>query len=193
MRTFSAVPLPLDLRARLWKRTGRLRATPTRVSWVATEQMHLTLAFHGEQPEACVQTLAEALDRHCAGQGAFDLEVRGVGWFGGPDKPRVLWAGIGTGSDAARTLQQQAAQAMVDAGLPPETRSWHPHITLGRVRDHSRRRPAELLAEVQRLQEEPLGQCSADRVLLMRSVLTDRGPRHSELRQIPLAPAQAAG
>ena len=120
------------------------------VRWVGDDQLHLTLRFIGEVERPLANDIAAALER--LRHPAFDLRISGVGRFeqrsGG-----ALWAGVEPKKPVAE-LAAKVDRACVSAGLEPERRAFHPHITLARWNrasaDYARefeRRNAELRSE----------------------------------------------
>jgi 2'-5' RNA ligase len=72
--------------------------------------------------------------------------------------------------------------ALASLGFPPETRVFSAHVTLGRVRaPRANPRLAEALAS-----GEVFGRQRVDRLVLMRSDLSPRGARYTELDGAPL-------
>jgi 2'-5' RNA ligase len=74
-------------------------------------------------------------------------------------------------------------------GFAGESRPWHPHLTIGRVFDERRRRreaglPPAAVAEGAR---RVFGALAVSRIALMRSDLSPRGARYSELESAALA------
>ena len=53
--------------------------------------------------------------------------------FGDRRRARVLWAGVKP-SQALMSLQSKSESAFVRAGLVPEPRKFHPHVTLARLK-----------------------------------------------------------
>jgi len=94
----------------------------------------------------------------------------------------VLWVGIDDGAAEAARLATRVDDALADLGFERESRAFSPHVTLGRVRE-PRRQPG--LAEV--LRGGGVGRQRVERLSLMRSELSPRGARYTELAAIPLA------
>lgn len=96
--------------------------------WVGEEQLHLTLRFIGEVERPVANDIADALST--IRFPAFELRIAGVGRFeqrsGG-----ALWAGVEPRKPVA-DLAAKVDRACVQAGLEPERRAFHPHITLAR-------------------------------------------------------------
>ena len=130
-RLFVSLELPQSMTQRLAELDPHLRG----VRWLAPEQMHLTLSFLGNVPG----DIEEALKKNLAAieWKAFFLLISGLGTFPGQGRPSILWVGVGTGHPHLFQLHKRVQEAALHAGLEPELRAFHPHITLARCRDVS--------------------------------------------------------
>jgi 2'-5' RNA ligase len=151
---------------------------------VAESNLHVTLKFLGRIEDARVDAIAAALRTVAARSPAFEIDVRGLGAFPTPGRPRVIWARL----EPATPLAQLAGDvdgALDALGFARETRPFAAHVTLGRVRE-SRRNPklADALAR-----PAECGRLSVRRLSLMRSDLHPRGARYTELTSVLLAGA----
>ena len=175
--------LPDDVRQRLATAIERLRPHAADVVWVAAGNLHVTLKFLGQVDETRVPALADALRVTLAGEPAFDVAVHGLGAFPSPMRPRVLWAGLEDGTGALGAIARRVDACCGGLGFPPAPREFAAHVTLGRVRE-PRRQPAlaDALARA-----ADFGRVRVERVSLMRSELSPRGARYSELAAAPLA------
>lgn len=186
-RLFMAIDIPPELRPPLARLQRRLVATGADLRCTVLEQMHLTLVFIGDFFAARVPELSDRL-RAAAGQSPIlRMALRGLGTFGSPRSPRVVWAGV----EAPATLfdlQQRLATAVRSFGVPLEDRSYHPHITLARVR--SARGAAELTSLVRSLTNESIGEFEADAVVLYRSQIDRPRPVHTPLYRVALQPVR---
>jgi 2'-5' RNA ligase len=180
-----AVLLPDELRRRLSLEVDALRRRTAGIAWVAPENLHITLKFLGGVEEPRLAEVAAAVEQ-TATVNAFEVAVRGLGAFPTPTRPRVIWAGTAP-APAFVALGQAVDRAVAALGFPPETRPFAPHVTLGRVRE-PRRDPA-LAAALEAAGAQALGTLTVGRVSLMRSDLSPRGARYTELRGWPLPPA----
>ena len=135
--------------------------------------------------ESRLADVAAALQR-AARVPAFEVEIRGLGAFPTPGRPRVLWAGA-PGSPAFTRLAEEVDQALVALGFPPEGRGFTPHVTLGRVREPGRN--VALTEALEAAAARGFGALPVERVALMRSDLSPRGARYTELAATPLSPA----
>ena len=57
MRLFFSVPLPQEAKDRAARALAPARAAAGELSWTKPEQMHLTLAFLGEQPPEALERI----------------------------------------------------------------------------------------------------------------------------------------
>jgi RNA 2',3'-cyclic 3'-phosphodiesterase len=123
-RLFAAIRPPGEVRDQL---LDLMQGVPG-LRWQEEDQLHLTLRFIGEVERPVAEDLAAELER--IRFDAFDIALDGVGRFdrrhGG-----ALWAGL-TPKDQLKALAQKVERACQAAGLTPERRAFHPHITLAR-------------------------------------------------------------
>ena len=100
-------------------------------AWVPPEQLHLTLKFIGEVDNGFLPEIRRALDTvHTR---SFYLSLKGLGHFPLRGNPEVLWAGVRPNDELLR-LRKKIETTLTGRGLPPDTRKFHPHVTLARIR-----------------------------------------------------------
>ena len=178
MRCFIAIDLPDPVRDAL---EPVLAALPFGRP-ADPDQLHLTLAFLGEQPDELVEAAHLALEGIRFPR--FDLQLAGLGSF--PERrPQVLWAGVREAS-AVAALHGRVRAALHGAGLVLERRRFRPHVTLARV---DRPGPADddsLARFLGRWSGFPAPAFEVDSFGLWRSVLHRSGARHDELARYPL-------
>jgi 2'-5' RNA ligase len=113
------------------------------------------------------------------------LEVKGIGYFGRPQSPRVICAGLTGNLQPLLDLQREIATAARRTGIFPGDKPFHPHLTIGRGR--SAQNIGALLAVLETYRDTDFGTIVIDRVLLMKSKLTARGPIYTLLHESRLA------
>lgn len=161
----------------------RLRAPTRDVAWVDRDNVHLTLKFLGGVEAARLDAVAAALGAAVARRAAFHLVLQGLGAYPSAGRPRVLWAGVGEGAAAMSDLAGRVDAALAPLGFPRELRPFAAHATLGRVRvSRADRGLGEALAS-----GGVFGGQQVAHVSLMRSDLSPRGARYTELASLPLA------
>ncbi|MEH6566801.1 MAG: RNA 2',3'-cyclic phosphodiesterase [Halopseudomonas sp.] len=145
--------------------------------WQTPGQLHLTLRFLGElsaASSAAVQRQLAALRWQ-----AFTLQVSGVGYFGSPTRPSILWAGLA--DTAALQALRLRLDALLAAELAPDPQHFVPHITLARCGSGAGS-PAEFLACHRQLQ---LPVWAVTELCLFTSEAGDNGSRYQVLARYP--------
>jgi 2'-5' RNA ligase len=130
-RLFVSIELPESITKSLAELDPHLRG----VRWLELRQMHLTLAFLGNVGAEIQETLSEKL--RAISWKSFFLPLIGLGTFPSKGWPKIIWIGVGTGHPHLFQLHKRVQEAILAAGLEPDLRSFHPHVTLARCRDVS--------------------------------------------------------
>jgi len=135
MRTFIAVDLPEEIKARISGFVHKLKpAAPRGIGWSSVGDMHVTLKFLGEIEEPRLPAVFEAVRTVAAETPVFPLTVAGTGMFPPLSRhPRVLWIGL-QDSPALTDLQDRLEAALEARDFPREQRPFHPHLTAARVK-----------------------------------------------------------
>ncbi|MFC3040163.1 RNA 2',3'-cyclic phosphodiesterase [Virgibacillus xinjiangensis] len=127
---FVAIPLP-DERKNYFKEIQKVwkKRLPYK-QWPHREDLHITLKFLGAVTDSRRKQLEEELSM-LENQRAFNISTGGLGYFGKPDRPRVLWGGV------EKTDQLQHVYDAVEAcaekvGFQREKRPYKPHITIAK-------------------------------------------------------------
>jgi len=179
IRSFLAIELAKELTASAKELIRNLSPVGASVKWVESDGMHLTLKFFGEIEELKTYEISKAVSDVVAELEPFEFRVEGVGAFPDVTRPRTIWVGVSEGSDALCRLQAQLDSALGDLGFPPERRRFHPHLTLGRIRERGDQ--ASLVSELQELQSYDCGSSRVEQVVFFRSELHRRGPVYTKL------------
>src|SRR5271156_3662524 len=126
MRLFAGIPLAAAVIDELSTISVRLRSSADGLRWSAPESWHITLQFLGntgqEQYECTVARLREFRSP------TVPIQLEGLGLF---ERAGVFFAGVSL-TPELRALQQRVTEATGLCGFIPETRPYHPHITLAR-------------------------------------------------------------
>lgn len=153
--------------------------------WQDEAQLHLTLRFIGEVARPVANDIADVLGRISAP--AFAIRLAGVGRFEQRNSG-ALWAGVEPKTPVA-ALAAKVERACQAAGLAPERRAFHPHITLARWKGRRTREVAAFLERRKGLSSDPF---ALDRFILFESRLSRHGAHYEEVASFPLAnPPQA--
>jgi 2'-5' RNA ligase len=195
MRSFVALLLTEAAREAVAVEIERLRPLSRAVAWVPAPNLHLTLRFLGDQTVDRLQEVERALQETAAMASPFSMALGGLGAFPDLNRPRILWVGVSEGAASALALQRGVELALDLRGFGREARPWHPHLTIGRVFDERRwRRDAgSELRQAVAGPPRPFGVVPVRAISLMRSDLSPRGARYSELASLPLGGQAAPG
>lgn len=184
MRTFIAINLDPHLKKTLEEFIHRLRSRGGDIRWVNPAGMHLTLKFLGETSEEKVAAVKESLSGTAHRYVPFCLRLSGTGTFpGGQRAPRVLWVGFEE-SSSLKSLQAEVEREMEKLGFPSEPRPFHPHLTLGRVKNPSGLGP--LLREFEKDRTTVFGEMEVSRLTFFQSLLQPSGAQYIILAELPL-------
>jgi 2'-5' RNA ligase len=199
MRLFVALEVPDGPRREVERRLRAVRSELPPARWVDLANVHLTLAFLGAVDAAASGPLAAALEGACAPHRPFTLRLAGGGTFP-PGRPaRVAWIGVDSRADpdaeAGRgglaslqaSVAAAAAAALAGTAHEPESRPYHPHVTLARCSEPWPRSAAETFAAAF---AGPLGEAfTAERAVLFESRQGWGGVRYLETGSFPLRAA----
>lgn len=134
LRTFVAVEISPEVKARANKLIERFRETGVKATFTKMENLHLTLKFLGDTPETLIPDVCRAVTRACANIAPFPLRFGCAGAFPHLDHPQTLWLGVLDGSPEITALQQAVEEQLFQLRFPRERRRFLPHLTLGRSR-----------------------------------------------------------
>ena len=160
MRLFIAIRLSDEMKDALVHAQNELFDRGVRGRFTAEENLHLTLAFLGEVPDA--EPVMDALSE--LSFSPFDLTLEGLGCFGD-----LWWAGLKE-SAALEALARKVRHTLAERELPFDRKRFSPHITL--IRNASGKLPG--------LQLRPASM-TVSAVSLMRSDRGKHGMIYTEL------------
>lgn len=120
MRLFVAIRLSEELKTALRQTQREMEARGIRGKFSPEENLHLTLAFIGDYPEA--EPVLDAL--RTVRFRPFALSLDGIGCFGD-----LWWAGI-RDSAALTAVARRVRRALAENGIPFDRKRFSPHITL---------------------------------------------------------------
>ena len=120
MRLFIAIRLSAAMKDSLIQMQNALYDRGVRGNYTPEENLHLTLAFIGEYPDAepVLDALSAVLFR------PFELRLEGMGRFGD-----LWWAGM-RDSVPLTAVVRRLRRALAENGIPFDKKRFSPHITL---------------------------------------------------------------
>ena len=128
MRLFAGIPLAAPVVDELSAISLRLRAPGDGLRWSTPESWHVTLQFLGSVSQEQYECIVARLCRLRLPPVPIRLDA--MGFF---DRAGIFFAGVSPTPELL-SLQQAVTAATGVCGFVPETRPYHPHITLARTK-----------------------------------------------------------
>ncbi len=177
IRAFIAVPLPPQVQNAAGALQGAMKKKVRgNITWVVPAHMHLTVKFLGNTDTSRLSAIATRMDSLARAHRTWDIAFRGAGAFPSFGRPRVLWMGVEDGNGTLKTIHRACEQSMGEIGFEKESREFHPHLTLGRVK--SLKGPVSDSASFGTLCPSPVTM-RVDRLVLFQSTLSGKGPSYT--------------
>ncbi len=173
MRAFIALPMPSEAIEAITELQVQLpKGRP-----VPEENLHLTVAFLGDQPDRAIEAVHEGLSSLRAG--AISVELSGAAFFGGRHGQAL---GLeANGGPALKDLYDRVVSRVRGAGITLERRRFRPHVTIARLP-----RGAEPSAPLGLLAGARIGPVPLAELALVSSTLREEGPFYDTLSSYPL-------
>jgi len=173
MRLFVAVDMDEKIRENLSPllvQLSKLKGLKT----VERENLHATLMFLGEVPEAKLRDIQIALSQ--VEFEPFKITLNGVGRFPNKGDPRVLWVGIEEGKDEMTKLAENVYLALKKLGFE-RNKSFEAHVTVARVKN----RIPELQKYLEDFKDAKFGEMLVKDFRLKHSILKPSGPVYKDV------------
>jgi len=183
-RAFVAVEIHPANRAVILEFQTRLADQVHGLRWVASESLHLTLAFLGDVPDAKLTTLNEEIAHAIQEFSPFQMTARGLGAFPSAARAQTVWIDLETAGPLL-PLRAAVVEATRKAGCPPKDDRFTPHVTIARARRDSRR-GLDLREPIRQYADWSAGSWTVAEVVTFQSDLTPKGPIYSPLSRARL-------
>lgn len=180
MRVFIAIELPASVRELVAKRNLHLREEFPRVraGWERVEKMHITMKFLGEVDEHQLTKIQDTLTQTVKDFRPFEISIEGTGAFPPRGVPRILWLGVEDESETLLLIQERLENEFAKIGFKKETRKFHPHITLARIRTPDGAKGLREKHEQLDFQSEAF---MVSEIFLIKSQLSPSGSQYTKL------------
>ena len=187
IRAFVAINLPDAVRKRIVEIQRGLKSfcAEDSVGGASPDQIHLTLRFLGSVYSSSLDDLKAAVKLACRDTKPFELTAQSLGCFPNTRQPRVIWIGLEGEPGILAGLQKQL-EAATKSWREPEAREFHPHLTLGRVKNLKPRELQELSGAIESHAQTIFGSWRVGQIDLMQSKLSPLGATYSKLASFEL-------
>jgi 2'-5' RNA ligase len=105
-----------------------------RVSWVPSENIHLTLKFLGGIPFSEIPVIESVLNDVASRRRSIPVTLGTLGVFPTKGKVQVIWAGLEEGGELS-ICAQEINDTLASVGFAAERKGFVAHLTLGRVKE----------------------------------------------------------
>ena len=181
MRLFVAAYPPRAIAEHFTALLDDLGARPVGLRSTPVAQVHLTLHFIGDVEKQHFDDTIESVERSAAGIGAFTLTPQCVIALPQRGAMKRVVAVETDRPGSVLEVHQRLVTRLTRQPRSDSRREYLPHLTIARIRP-----PAEItLPDVSEEQMHALA-FTADRVRLMRSVLTPSGAEHHVVHEVVL-------
>jgi len=186
IRTFLALELDESIRRAIVAAAQSLPADGAKIRWVEQQNLHITLKFLGDVPDADVMAVCRAAESVSAGLDRPTFDVTGLTCIPPRGPVKMVWAGVRDPARAITAAFDELEAALEPLGFDPEPRAYRPHVTVGRVRYCPR--PAALREATAGLAGTEFGTRTASEIVVYSSQLTREGPIYGAMARCSLGP-----
>ncbi len=134
-RVFIAINLPQEVKDELGRALASLKRDLKQapIRWAAADKIHTTLHFLGDLTDEQVEEVGDILAKVTPKYGKFKIKLGQIGFFPHKFRPRVVFVDERC-PDEIGDLQAEIGKELENLGYKVDSRPWHPHLTLGRIR-----------------------------------------------------------
>jgi len=183
IRTFLALPLASSFEKEVEPIILRLKKEYPEVRWVQPTEIHITLHFFGDITKGKISETSKLIAPIVSKTKPFQISLKGLGSFPDSKRPRVIWMGIKGDVEPLIVLQNAIEKILKQAGFPCESRSFKPHLTLGRVKFPKRQ------IHFQQNDFQTTSPKRMDAIVLFQSHMTPQGAHYETLETFPFSQA----
>jgi 2'-5' RNA ligase len=153
--------------------------------WVDSTGIHLTLAFLGELDDTRLALAREATAYAASISQPFTYRLSGLGTFGPPRQPRVLWMGVSEPSGSLHLVHQALSLALEQREFETEKRPFSPHLTLARIKSPLTPEQVQILQQLLSRYQFASPAYRVSHLYVMKSELGRAGARYTCLQALP--------
>lgn len=190
-RLFAAVPVSGAVREQMRAIRRELEPQGWTIRWVDPDLAHLTVKFFGDTRPKQIDSLESKLAFAAERSQPARLTTGSFIMLGPRKRPNVLSLAIDAAEDdpaalaALENLAKEVERQTAGIGAGGNERAFKAHLTLGRFKDTDGA-PPDVEQTLSTVALQPV-EFSVDRLLLVRSVLSQQGPTYTTIAEWPLS------
>lgn len=185
MRFFIALEIPNKNLLQFQAIQKNLNTLIPQVRLTASDKIHLTLAFIGEQPDELKNKLVTVIQRAATGIQPFEVSPAYIDGFPNIHHPEVLWVGVKGDIDKLLIIRERIKDELEDLRLPVDARRFIPHISIAKFNNHFEidRNTESELEKIMAANFEPI---QINSIKLFQSIPEGSLHKHNTLAEIKL-------
>lgn len=184
IRTFLALDLDTPTRRSIAAAAGQLPVGESKMRWVQPQNLHVTMKYLGDVPDADVMDICRAVEDAAARLAPVEFDVVGLECTPSRGPVKMVWAGVREETGMLARTFAGLESAMEAMGFDVERRAFRPHVTVARVRYCED--PAGLRQATAQLADMEFGTLDCDEVVVYSSQPTKVGPEYAAMARCKL-------
>lgn len=153
------------------------------IRWVNENIFHLTLKFLGDTEEYKIGIIKSTLSEICKNFNPFSFGLKGLGFFGSKNDPRILFSKI-EGDNSLKELSILINEKLSEQGFEKEQKEFKAHLTLGRIKYIGNK--TGFFSEIEKNRDKFLQDVKTEEVILYESILKQQGSEYMQFYRFPL-------
>lgn len=176
VRVFLAAPIPSKTKELLGKQIGKIREKlpDWEVNWEVPKNLHITLIFFGWITKKQIIQTQREIETTIKNFPSFEVAAGNLSFH----QNHPIWFEIENGKGELNQIYQLLKKKLSIKGSTTEKRTFHPHLTIGRVKNRGK---AHKTPETGKLFS-----WEVDKLVLYESKLSREGSTYTELALFPL-------
>ncbi len=177
----------LALRARTLPFRAKMNSGRESISWVKSQNLHLTLRFLGDISSEQLIQIKQLITEITKTASGFKIKLEALGVFPNAHAPRIVWIGTNRPPLELKQLAKQLETKLPVSGIPQEERSFRAHITIGRIK--SRLVTSDLKKAFDKVEKDVINaswELKCGRITLFESTLGPGGPTYTVLEKFKI-------
>ncbi len=151
--------------------------------WTDPQNLHITLQFIGYIDENKAVDIIRNIQTITETYKPFSVKYKSLGAFPSPDKPRILWIGVGEGSTKLKAIAKEIQRINKRSGINPDSKPFHPHVTICRIKEADGKKVAKFIRKYKNFS---FGEETVERIALIKSTLTPVNPVYTVIEEFYL-------